>query len=89
MRNVINNLKKSDTCKIQLTITINLSYTNQERLKHSKIDKIQIMINDKGDGVIEELFQSLLLRYYIGLETTVKGSSFIFDHICSFTNFRK
>ena len=47
------------------------------------------MINDKGDGVIEERFQSLLSRYYIDLETTVKGSSFIFDHIYSFTSFRK
>ena len=72
MRNVINNLKKSD-----------------KRLNHSKIDKIQIMINDKGDGVIEERFQSLLSRYYIDLETTVKSSSFIFDHIYSFTSFRK
>ena len=34
------------------------------------------MTNDKADEVIEELFQSLLSRYQIGLETTMKGSSF-------------
>ena len=33
-----------------------------------------MVINDKVDEVIEELFQSLLLRYQIGLETPMKGS---------------
>ena len=46
---------------------------------HSKSNYIEIMINDKADEVIEELFQSLLSRYRIGLETSMKGSDFIFD----------
>ena len=29
--------------------------------------------------VIEELFQSLVSRYQIGLETSMKGSDFVFD----------
>ena len=33
-----------------------------------------MMINDKADEVIEELFQSLLLRYQNALETRMKGS---------------
>ena len=37
---------------------------------HSKSDNIEIMINDKADEVIEELFQSLLSRYQIELETS-------------------
>ena len=37
------------------------------------------MINDKADEVKEELLQSLFSRYKIGLETSVKGSDFIFD----------
>ena len=37
------------------------------------------MINDKGDEVIEKLFQSSLSRYQIGLEKLVKGSDFVFD----------
>ena len=37
------------------------------------------MISDKADEVIEELFQSLLSRYQIGLETSRKGSQFVFD----------
>ena len=39
------------------------------------------MINDKADEVIEELFQSLLSRYRIGLETSIKDSEFVFDCI--------
>ena len=46
---------------------------------HSRSDNTEIMINDKVDEVIEELFQSLLNRYQIGLETSMRGSNFIFD----------
>ena len=46
---------------------------------HSISDKIEIMINDKSDKVIENLFQSLLSRYQIGLGKWMKGSDFIFD----------
>ena len=35
-------------------------------------------MNDKSDEVNEELFQSLLSRYEIGLDTTIKDGSFIF-----------
>ena len=37
------------------------------------------MINDKADKVTEELFQSLLFRYQVRLETSMGGSDFIFD----------
>ena len=43
---------------------------------HSKSDNIKIMINDKADEVIEELFQSLLSKYHVGLETSMRGSDF-------------
>ena len=46
---------------------------------HSKSDKITIMIYDKADEVIEELFKSFFNRYQIMLETLMKGSEFIFD----------
>ena len=46
---------------------------------HSKGDNIEIMINDKADEVIEVLFESLFNRYQIGLETSIRGSDFIFD----------
>ena len=37
------------------------------------------MIYYKVDEVIKQLFGSLLFRYQGGLETSVKGSNFIFD----------
>ena len=35
---------------------------------HSRGNNKEIMINDKADGVIDKLFESLLNRYQIGLE---------------------
>ena len=46
---------------------------------YSKIDNIEIIINDKIDEAMEELSQSLLSRYQIWLEMYSKGSHFIFD----------
>ena len=46
---------------------------------HSKSDNIEIMIYDKVQEVIEELFEILLNKYQIGLETAMRGSDFIFD----------
>ena len=39
------------------------------------------MNNDKVDEVTEELFESLLSRYYKDFEELMKGIDFIFDYI--------
>ena len=54
---------------------------DEERVMHSKSDNIEIMIQDKADEIIEKPFESLLKRYQIGLELSMKGSDFIFDCI--------
>ena len=49
---------------------------------HSESDNIEFMVNDQVGEVIEALFESLLNRYQIRLETSVilyLGSDFIFD----------
>ena len=46
---------------------------------HSKSYNIEIVINDKADKSAEELFQFFLSRYQTGLETSMKGSEFVFD----------
>ena len=51
----------------------------EEHVIYSKSDEIEMMINDKEVKVIKEFFQWLLSRYQIGLETSIKGSDFIFD----------
>ena len=66
LKDVINDLKKSDIWKIQLTIAINFissKVNDKERVMHLRSDKIEIMINNKADEIIKELFQSLLSRY--------------------------
>ena len=41
---------------------------------------MKIVISDKASEVIEEFFESILSRYKVDLETTMKISSFIFDY---------
>ena len=52
---------------------------SEECVIHSKSDNIEIMTYDNAGEVIEDLFESLFKRYQIGLETSMKGSDFIFD----------
>ena len=50
IKDIINDLKKSDTEKLQLTIVINFissKDTGEEHVMHSKSDNIEIMISDK------------------------------------------
>ena len=48
---------------------------------HAKSNNIEIMIDSQTNGIIEELFESLLQRYQEGLEESIKGSDFIFDSV--------
>ena len=62
LKNFINNFKKSDTWKIQLAIANNFisSIENDEqRVMHSKIDNIEIMIHDEANEIMKKLFDSL------------------------------
>ena len=85
LKDIINNLKTSDTQKIQLTITINFisskNDNDEECVMHSKSDNIEILINDEADEVIAELCKSLLNRYQNNLEKSMKGSEFVFDYV--------
>ena len=72
LRDTINDLKKSNTWKIQLTISINFISSkddnDEECEMHSKSSNIEIMMNDKADEVLE-------------LEESMKGSEFVFDFV--------
>ena len=84
MKEFINNSKKSDTWKIQLTIAINFissKDTDEERVMHLESDNIEIMIYNKAKEVIQELLKSLFSRYQTGLEELMKCSDFIFECI--------
>ena len=60
LRDVVNDLKQSDTWKIQLAISINFvsskDINNEECIMHSKSDNIEIMISDEADEAIIKTF---------------------------------
>ena len=60
LRDVVNDVKQSDTWKIQLAISINFisskDINNEERIMHSKSDNIEIMISDEADEAIIKTF---------------------------------
>ena len=83
LKGIINNLKKSDAWKIQLTIANNSIFSidnDEQRLMHSKSGSIEIMINDEADEVIKQLSDSLKNRYQNNFES-IKGSEFVFDYV--------
>ena len=60
LKDIINNLKKSDALNIQLTIEINFISSkgnDEERVMHSKSNNIEFMIFNNVDEVTEELFE--------------------------------
>ena len=55
----VNDLKKSDIWKIQITIEINFMSskdTDEEPVMHLKSYNIEILINKEADEIIEKLF---------------------------------
>ena len=48
---------------------------------YSKSDNIDIMIYDKADEVIKDIFELIIFRYQIGLETLMKCTDFIFGWV--------
>ena len=48
---------------------------------HSKSDNIEFMTYDNASDIIDDLFKSLFLRHQDGLETSIRGSDFIFDSV--------
>ena len=83
LKDMINNLKKSNKWKIQLTIANNIISSidnDEERAMHSKSDNIEIIINDEADEVTKETFGSLKNRYQSNLEL-LKGNEFVFDYV--------
>ena len=48
---------------------------------YTKSDNIEIVSGTETNYINNELFISFLIRYHEGLETKMKGSSFIFDDV--------
>ena len=98
MKEIIINLQRSNTWKIQLTIASNFISSkdvDEERVIHSKSDNIEFMSYDNVNEVVHKLFESLLSVYQVGLETSMRRSDFIFDSVqllyykCHKINFKR
>ena len=95
-RDIISNLQKSGTCRVQLTIAINsISPKNvdKELAMDSNSDKTEFKTL-RNVNISDELFMSIFSRYQNDLETSRAGSDFIFDSVqllyykCQKKNFR-
>ena len=84
MRSIIIDLRESDTEKIQLTIKINFiscKDVEKENLMDSKSNNMKVMFYNTANEVADELFKSFYSRYQGNLETSMRGSDFIFDSV--------
>ena len=82
MRDIITDLQTFGTRKFQLTIAINFisaKDVDEERVMHPKSNNTEIMTYHNANDVVDELFESLLSRYQIVLQISMKGSDFTFD----------
>ena len=54
---------------------------NKTQLMHTKSDNVEIMNGTDTSDAINNLINSFMKRYQEGLETKMKGSSYIFERI--------
>ena len=84
LKDMINNYKSKGEWKIQITmriIFVSFIDKNETQVMHTKSDNIEIMIGTDTSDTINELIDSFMKRYQEGLETKMKGSSYIFERI--------
>ena len=84
LRDMTDNHKARGEWKIQLTmqiIFVSFIDANETCVMHTETDNIEIMSDIENSDAINELFSSFSKRYQEGLETKMKGSSFIFERI--------
>ena len=84
MRNIIIDLENSDISKIQLTIAIKFIFSKdaeEEHIMDLRSSNIKCTSYNDANEVVNELFESLLWRYQNNLETSMRGSDFIFDSV--------
>ena len=54
---------------------------SETQVMHTKSDSVEIMNDIDTSDAINKLINSFIKRYQEGLETKMKGSSYIFEHI--------
>ena len=82
LKDMIDDYKSKCEWKIQITmriIFISFVDRNKTQVMHTKSDNIEIMNVTDTSGAINKLINSFMKRYQEGLETKMKGSSYIFE----------
>ena len=84
LKDMIDDYKSKGEWKIQITmriIFISFIDKNETQVMHTKSDNVEIMNCTDTSDAINELTDSFMKRYQEGLETEMKGSSYIFERI--------
>ena len=82
LKDMIDDYKSIGEWKIQITmriIFIPFIDKNETQVMHTKTDNIKIMSGTDTSDAIKELIDSFTKRYQEGIETKMKGSSYIFE----------
>ena len=82
LKDMIDDYKTKGEWKIQIIMKIIfVSYIdkNETHVMHTKSDNVENMIGTDTSDAINELIDHFIKRYHEGLETKMKGSSYIFE----------
>ena len=84
LKDMIDNHKVHSEWKIELImhiIFVSSLNTNENHIRHTKRNNIEITNCTETDEAINELFNSFLRKYQEGLETKMKGSGYILERV--------
>ena len=84
LKDMIDDYKSKDEWKIQITVRIifiSFIDRNETQVMHTKSDNVEIMNGIDTSDAINKLINSFMKRYQEGLETKMKGSSYMFESI--------
>ena len=83
-KDMIDDYKSRGEWKIQITMRIIFIFfidKNEIQVMHTKSDNVEIMNGTDTSDAINKLINSFMKRYQEGLETKMKGSSYMFERI--------
>ena len=84
LKDMIDYYKSKGEWRKQITmrkIFLSLMDKNETQVMHTKSDNVEIMNGTDTSDAINKLINSFMKRYQEGLETKMKGSSYIFERI--------
>ena len=84
LKDMVDNYKSKGEWKIQLVmrvIFVSFIDKNETQVMHTKSDNVKIMNGTYTNDAIIELIKSFTKRYQEGLETKMKGRSYIFERV--------